>query len=129
MFSAIILAAITPQARIDRIADHLRSANPVLCGNGSCPAPVAADTPGCGHAKGFTVKIDPGCLARLTDDEAAFVLAHEWGHVSSGTRDEQVADGFAWVVVANAGLNPRSASQVFLTMKAPHRLARITGEE
>lgn len=126
MIEALALAAIeAPQARLDRVADQLRAGNQELCGAANaCRPPSSANTPGCGRARGYDVKIDPGCQARMNDDELAFVIAHEWGHTGSGTANESGADWIARGMVLRAGFDGPRAFRVFVTLSGPASRAR-----
>lgn len=114
------LALMLEQPRLDAVADRLRDANPELCRAGACPRPVVARTTRCGFAKGWTVKIDPVCGSKLSDDELAFVVGHEWSH-TIGIRSEQAADYVGWAMMLRAGFSAQKASRVFATLGAKER--------
>lgn len=118
MISLVLaLAAMEePEARLDRIVDQLRAGDPVGCRLDACPRPILGETQSCGFAKGFTVTIDRKCADRLNDDQLAFVIAHEWGHVATDTRNERGADWFGFTMILRAGFNGERAAQVFTTL-------------
>jgi len=114
MIEALALAAIEPpQARLDRIHERIVAANPELCRQNACPRPVAGKTSRCAVAKGFTVTVDPVCAAKLSDDEMAFVIAHEFAHVASGTTSERGADWLGYSMIVRAGFDGAKAIQIF----------------
>ncbi len=114
---ALALAAVeAPQERLDRVADQLRAGDPVACRLDACPRPLLGKTIHCGFAQGFTATIDQRCASRLNDDELAFVIAHEWGHVATDTRNERGADWFGFTMILRAGFNGERAAQVFTTL-------------
>jgi len=114
ILASLALAAIEPpQARLDRLHGQIVAAIPELCAQNACPRPVIGKTSRCAVAKGFTVTADPKCAAKLSDDELAFVLAHEFAHVSTGTTSERGADWLAYSLIVRAGFDGKRAVQVF----------------
>lgn len=111
---ALALAAIEPpQARLDRLHERIVAANPDLCAQNACPRPVLGRTSRCAVAKGFTVTVDPKCAAKLSDDELAFVIAHEAAHVATGTTSERGADWLAHSIILRAGFDGKRALLIF----------------
>lgn len=129
MIEALALSLATPEARLESIADRLRTANAELCRQGACPSPVLGKTNRCGWAEGRTVTIDRACFDKLSDDEAAFLVAHEHAH-TMGIESEAAADWIGWGMMLRAGFDPERANRIFLTLRVParKRLARIEGE-
>ncbi len=122
---ALSAASVTPDARLDAIADRLRDANPEWCRANACPSPVLGKTNRCGLAEGYRITIDRKCWSRLAnEDEQAFLVAHEFGHVISGTRDEQGADFIAHALLTRAGFDATRGWQIFTTLKVRPRVAR-----
>ncbi len=123
MIAALALSLAAPEARLESIADRLRTANAELCRQNACPAPVLGKTSRCGWAERRTVTIDRACFAKLSDDEAAFVVAHEHAH-TMGIKSEQAADWVGWAMMLRAGFDPVRANRIYVTLKVRPRIAR-----
>lgn len=114
MIEALALAALEPpQARLDRLHERIVAANTDLCAQNACPRPLLGKTARCAVAKGFTVTVDPKCAAKLSDDELAFVLAHEFAHVATGTTSERGADWLAHSMILRSGFDGQRALMIF----------------
>lgn len=117
ILASLALAAIGPQARLDRLHERIVAANPELCRQNACPRPVLGKTNRCAVAKGFTVTVDPDCAGKLNDDELAFVIAHEFAHVATGTTSERGADWLGYSLIVRAGFDGAKAIQIFHKFK------------
>lgn len=125
MILALALAAIeAPEARMDRLHEQIVAGNPVLCRNDACPLPVFGKTAQCATAVRYTVTFDPDCFARMSDPEAAFVIAHETAHVLTGTTNERGADWIGYAMTVRAGFDGTAALGVFAKLRTP--LALLT---
>lgn len=129
MLSALLFAAAAPDAdRVNEIALKVYAANDLPCEHAepdlACWLPIYIDKR---RTKGWTdgeaIWLDP---RGLTDDQVAFVIAHELGHIvepqdGKAKARELAADRFAAGVVTRAGYDKSAALGLFRSME----LARV----
>lgn len=102
----------------------LVAANPVECADG-CGRVVVVENPHCAMTtRAGWILFDPACAAKLSDDDRAFVLAHEMAHLT-GIKDEIEADRLGMTMMARAGRDVTAALTLLRRIKRP--FAFLTG--